>query len=247
MDIVVVKRDERYFSEIMPVIGNHITGGWINKHFIVCQQIKCLACSSPECLTLCICPVFIYRIIIPSCIVDVRIHSHGSDQPAFKATVKHRDDLLRRNNCPFKTIIALPVMHPADRSIGSIHTQFHAVLCILITQGFRDTLIARRTAYIEQRRCGKRIGRFLVHDQTMKVPGNPVVCVAQRIVGFLFFLIFLLITKQYVRLIAVITFCYIRTCHKCRMTGLIFFYQLFHCINIHCYLTSKYRCFPACE
>ena len=138
-------------------------------------------------------------------------------------------------------------MHPADGSIGSIHTQFHAILGILITQGFRDALIARHTAYIEQRRCSKSIGCFLVYDQTMEVPGNPVVCIAQRIVCFLFFLVFGFVPEQDVRLIAVITFCYIRTCHKCRMAGLIFFYQLLHCINIHCYLTSKYRCFPACE
>ena len=138
-------------------------------------------------------------------------------------------------------------MHPADSGIGGIYTQFHAVLGIFIPQGFCDALIVCRTAYIEQRRRGKSIGSFLVHDQSVEVPGDPVVRIAQWIVRFFFFLVFGFVPEQDVRLIAVITFCYIRTRHKCRMAGFIFFYQLFHCINIHCYLTSKYRCFPACK
>ena len=81
MYIVVVKWDKWHFLKIMAIIGGHVTGSRINKHFIVCQQIKCLSRPSPECLALCIRPVFIHGIIVSSCIVDVRIYPHCSDQP----------------------------------------------------------------------------------------------------------------------------------------------------------------------
>ena len=235
MYIVVVKRNEWHFSEVVAVIRYHITILRIHEHIIIGQQFQFITGSTPECLTLRICPVFVHRVIVTGRVINVRIHPHGSDQPAFKAPVKHWDNLLTRNNCPLKAVITLPVMHPADSGIGGIYTQLHAVLGVFIPQGFCDALIVCRTAYIEQRRRGKGIGGFLIHDQSVEVPGNPVVCVAQRIVGFFFFLVFRLISKQDVCLVTVIPICHRRPRHKCGMTRFIFFYQLSHCFNVHCY------------
>ena len=71
--------------------------------------------------------------------------------------------------------------------------------------------------------------RFLIHDKSAGVPGDPVICIVQRIVGVLFFLIFQFVPEQNIWLIALIPLCHYCTRHKCGIIGFVFFisYSLF--------------------
>ena len=155
----------------------------------------------------------------------------------------NRNNLLAVNYRPLEcSIFILPVMNPSHRRIGSIDAQLHAVFPVFIPEHFCHDFISMLIPNIEERWCCEHIRGFLIYDKPVEVPGNPVVCIAQRVVGILFlFLVFKLVFHQNIRFIPVVPFRLHRPQGKPCMPRFVFSYEFFHYLKFHV-LTSISKC-----